>query len=312
MSMLLFLFCGVLQGVSGKAYVKVFPGIDRIIIQEPGSKTFTALNLKGERVADILIEGRPANVCEAGGYLFFSYGSDDGQVNLLRTDADLSRIRIAKNLSLHYPNTVNGKLYGLDIFKLAKEDRNFPRIAWVFDSKKMKYTGDRFFKLPDELIEYQMQEAYWLFSRGSTVIAVFTNSRFLYILNQAYLRAEAIESENIPSILTKIDVDIPGGFKNYGPYRPEKVLVAGKAKEEYIAWINGQTHIFLAWQSGDDIYLGYGVASEGVTGVASLDASYAFREIGEYPGVISGVNLNKVWMLIRGQDFVSIQAHDFP
>lgn len=312
MTLFLYLICGVLPGVSDKAYVKIFPAIDRVVVMESGSEVFTALNLKGQRIADLQIEGRPANVCEVDGYLFFSYGSKDGAVNLLRTDANFSRKRTVKNSAFFYPNVINGKLYGLDIFKLAQQSSDFPRIAWRFDAKQMKFTGETFLKLPEELSEYQMQEKYWLLSRANTTIAVFANSRYLYILSPDYQKAEAIESENVPSKFTKIALEVPGGFKNYGQYSPKKVLLAEEAKREYLAWITGQTQIFHAWQVGEEIFIGYGISSEGNVHVARLNASYTLDQVGTYPGFISGAAMRKMWMILRDKNSVSIQAYDLP
>lgn len=302
---LFFLLCGVLPGTNAKTVVKILPELQRAVTWKSRHPLVTMYDLTGKPVAKLTLEGIPGYCCEVSEFIFITFVDENNQIHLIRTDANFRGTRVAKNMSLYYPSKLNGKYYGLNMSQYLQSEQEFSRLAASFDPKSIAFGDHRLFKQPHEISKAFAPRAYWLFTSGDNIIAIYANSRYIYILDKAYQMREAAESDKVAGTPPSILLDLPGGFQNYGPFKPTHALSAEDAQQKYREWFMGQTQVFLAWRSKQgELYISFGEPGTKATKVARLDGSYKLEMIASYPDILAGAQDKSIWFTDRLEEIV--------
>lgn len=295
----MFLMCGFLEGMSGQASVFIQPNAKLIFAVEPGQKELKVFDLEGHRLPHRLPDfGIPINACEGQGKIFITYLTDDGDGVLLICDTGLQWKRKVANASFYYPNTINGKLFGLDYVTHSKKPFRFPLLAHEFDVVKSVYGPISLFKLPQELQHTnRFPEPYWLFQVGDTKIALMSTLPNIFVLSERYLKGEAIESQNVPSVPSKIKLGIANEFKNSEMIELHEMELYDNFAPKVVAWMAGRTRITAAWElPGQGILFCYGELATKTSKAAFIGPSLSMtKKIKQVKGIAMGGMNERVW-----------------
>lgn len=308
---MLLLMAGIIPDGSAYARIYVLPQTERIATWEPGDEAVQFFDLKGNKVGALAIDGELHRLCEALGTIFLTVRRESGQYDLMLTDKGLRAPRTRHNAALDNPNVINGLLYVTDMQRIDQERVSFPLLATQFDTIKMVYVGDSFFKLPSELAyQGRFPTRLWLLEFGGKKLAFMQGSFTIFQIDDEYLGRERVDSPNRATpFLTTYPLDIPGNSALRGKFRLDRVVPCDEAQALHVKWSQERELLYEVWQNAGAVILAYGSRASG-TKVGYLDGLFKYHSLKTFPGIAIAGFRDRVWIVVRTKTKTVLSSHD--